>query len=181
MNVYRRVYEKIKRLYLSCFSLEKQAKLVGVNIGKNNFIDSRFWSSEPYLIKIGSNCQITKGVYIYTHGGGNVVRHINPKFDCFGKVEIGNYVYIGNNSLIMPGVTIGNNVLIAAGSVVTKSIPDNLVIAGNPAKVICSIDDYYKRNEKFNCNTKGMSHYKKRKILTKMSSNQFITKSYITR
>ncbi|MCA6046142.1 hypothetical protein KQP74_01455 [Bacteroides thetaiotaomicron] len=47
-----------------------------------------------------------------------------PDFDCFGKVTIGDYVYIGKRALIMPGVTLGNHVLVAAGSVVTKSVPD---------------------------------------------------------
>ena len=48
----------------------------------------------------------------------------------------------------MPGVTVGDNVLIAAGSIVTKSIPSNVVVAGNPARFICSIEDYIERNKK---------------------------------
>lgn len=54
-----------------------------------------------------------------------------PRFDTFGKVKIGDYVYIGTNSLIMPGVTIGDGSLIAAGSVVTKSVPPGVVVGGN--------------------------------------------------
>ena len=54
-------------------------------------------------------------------GGGNSVRSIIPAFDCFGKVTIGDYVYLGTNVQVMPGVTIGNNILVAAGSIVTKS------------------------------------------------------------
>lgn len=60
-------------------------------------------------------------------GGGGAVRSKYPKFDTFGKVVIGDWVYIGTNALIMPGVTIGNNVLVAAGSVVTKSVPPGVV------------------------------------------------------
>ena len=82
------------------------------------------------------------------------------------KIVIGDYVYIGNNSLIMPGVTIGDNVLVAAGSVVTKSVPSNVVVGGNPAKYICSIDEYIERNEQYNLNTKGMKMEEKKVLLT---------------
>ena len=106
-----KIKKKIFKLYRETFwSLEKQAKAAGVTIGESNFIASHFWSSEPYLIKIGSHCAITAGVKIFTHGGAHSVRRWYPKFDIFGKVTIGDYVYIGTSSLIMPGVTIGNNV-----------------------------------------------------------------------
>lgn len=109
------------------------AKYLGVSIGTNNLIGKMHWSSEPYLITVGSNCQLTN-CRIFTHGGGQIARYKHPKFDLFGKVVIGNNVYIGTGSLIMPGVTIGDNSLIAAGSVVTKSVPSYVVVAGNPAK-----------------------------------------------
>ena len=59
-------------------------------------------------------------------------------FDVFGKVTIGDWVYIGTNSLIMPGITIGDGALIAAGSVVTKDVPEYSIVGGVPAKVIKS-------------------------------------------
>lgn len=104
-------------------------------------------AAEPYLISVGNRCQITKDVKFFTHGGSNVVRDLDPSFDCFGKIKIGNNVYIGNNSLVMPGVTVGDNVLIAAGSVVTNSVPSNCVVGGNPARIICSRREYYERNK----------------------------------
>lgn len=112
----------------------------------------------------------------YLRTGGNVLRDKRPDFDCFGKVTIGNYVYIGTNALIMPGVTIGNNVLVAAGSVVTKSIPSNMVVAGNPARIICDIDQYYLRNKDFDLHTKGFSSTEKRKVLLSISPQRFIKK-----
>lgn len=113
----------INRFLKRFVSLEKYARLIGVNMGKNNFIaDKNIWSAaEPYLITIGDNCQITYGVRIFTHGGGQVVRRQIPDFDAFGRVIIGNLVYIGSNSLIMPGVKIEDGALIAAGSVANKS------------------------------------------------------------
>lgn len=158
------------------WSLEKQALHVGVEIGEDNYIASKFWSSEPYLIKIGSHCQITAGVKLYTHGGAGAVRRWLPKFDTFGRVSIGDYVYIGNDAKIMPGVSIGDNVLIAAGSIVTKSIPSNIVVAGNPAKYVCTVEEYIDRNKIFNTNTKGMSMENKKKYLLSMEESKFITK-----
>ena len=158
-------------------SKEQKARKAGVQIGDGNFISSSFWSSEPYLISIGNNCQITDGVKIFTHGGAGAVRKFYPKFDTFGKVKIGDYVYIGSNSLIMPGVTIGNNVLIAAGSVVTKSVPDNVVIGGNPARIICTINEYLQRNLQYNTDTKGLQRVDKKKFLLNMSDSKFILKS----
>lgn len=171
---------KIVRLYKNLFwSLERQAKSAGVKLGKNNFIASRFWSTEPYLIEIGDNCQITAGVKLFTHGGAGAARRWYPKFDTFGKVKIGNYVYIGNNSLIMPGVEIGDNVLIAAGSVVTKSLPSNVIVGGNPTKYICSIEEFINNNLKYNTDSKGVSPKEKREFLLSLSDDKFIHKDYL--
>ncbi len=165
-----------KRIF---FSLEKQARDAGVKMGEHNFIASHFWDTEPYLIRIGNNCQLTEGVHIYTHGGALVVRDKYPDFDVFGKVVLGNRVYVGAGSKIMPGVTIGDNVLIAAGSVVTKSIPSNVVVAGNPAKYICTIDQYIEKNLIYNLNTKSHSAKEKKEILMELPDEKFIKKGEI--
>lgn len=170
------ILKSISHIYWRFFtSPTSYARHLGVNIGKNNLLGKKHWSSEPYLITIGSNCQLTN-CQIFTHGGGNAVRCQHPDFDCFGKVKIGDYVYLGANSLIMPGVSIGNNVLVAAGSVVTKSIPDNVVVAGNPAKVICSITEYYERNKKYDIHTKNLGPDEKKEILQTLSEDKFIHK-----
>lgn len=72
-------------------------------------------------------------------------RHLG--FTKVGKVTIGNYVFVGACSIILPGVSIGNNVIIGAGSVVFHDIPDNVVAAGNPAKVLVSIDNFLTRRK----------------------------------
>ena len=175
-----KILQKIKYYYQRIFwSYEKRARYAGVTIGKKNFISSHFWSSEPYLITVGSYCQITHGVKFFTHGGGAAVRDKYPKFDLYGKISIGDYVYIGNNSLIMPGCVIGNNVIIASGSVVTKSIPEGMVVGGNPARIICSIDDYIQRNIKYNLNSKGISANEKREMLLNLNEDKFIKKGYL--
>lgn len=176
MKILRKIFEIYKRTF---WSYAKQAKVAGVIIGESNFISSKFWDAEPYLIKIGSHCQITDGVKFYTHGGAGGARKWYPKFDVFGKVTIGDYVYIGNHSLIMPGVTIGDNVLIAAGSIVTKSIPSNVVVAGNPAKYVCTVEEYIEKNKKYNTDSKGLSKEKKKRLLLSLDENKFVHKSLL--
>lgn len=107
------------------------------------------------------------------------VRWKNPKFDCFGKVTIGDYVYLGNRVMVMPGVTIGDHVLVAAGSVVTKSIPSNVVVGGNPARILCSIDEYYNRNKQYNLDSKDLDADTKRVLLISLPDEKFIHKNYL--
>lgn len=175
----RYILDKIRKRILSP---ERYARQIGVHIGKNNFVpDKETWSSEPYLITVGNNCQITMGVRLFTHGGGQPVRQRTPDFDAFGKVVVKDFVYIGNNSLIMPGVTIGENSIVAAGSVVTKSVPPNMVVAGNPAKIVCSVNDYISRNIGYNTHTKGLSNKAKKHILQSMQEENFIVKKVMER
>ena len=156
------------------------ARYIGVKVGNSTRIsDYRHWPSEPYLITIGNNCAITNEVKFFTHGGGRVFRDELPDFDCFGKIIIGNNVYIGSRSIIMPGVTIEDNVMIAAGSVVTKSIPSGVVVGGNPARIICTIEEYKKRNLKYNTHLKGISLAEKRKYLFELDEKLFIKKGFM--
>ena len=76
----------------------------------------------------------------------------------------------------MPGVEIGDNVLIAAGSVVTKSVPSDVVIGGNPAKIISTISEYIERNKKYNLDSKGLSVAEKQKLLLSLDGSSFIKK-----
>ena len=64
-----KIFRKICSLFESLLPLETQARRAGCNIGRNNFIASKFWGSEAYLISIGSSCAITNGVKLFTHGG----------------------------------------------------------------------------------------------------------------
>ena len=160
-------------IYKTC-SYEKRASLLrkkGVKIGDNSEIYSNVsFGSEPYLIELGNNVRITQGVKLTTHDGGLWVLRNNGKLknaDKFGKIIIGNNVHIGIDSIIMPGVKIGDNVIIGAGSVVTKDIPSNSVAVGVPAKVIETIDEYYKKNKDKVVFTKNMTKEEKRQYIEK--------------
>ncbi len=107
--------------------------------------------TRPWLIKIGKNVQITEEVTLLTHGyDWSVIKGLKGEIlGSSGKVTIGDNVFIGVRSTILKGVTIGNNVIIGANSLVNKDIPDNVVVAGNPARVIMTVDEYYKKRQKF--------------------------------
>lgn len=87
-------------------------------------------------IRIGDNCFVAPGVHIYTatHPLEAQERISGAEFGI--PVTIGDNVWIGGRAVINPGVKIGNNAVIASGAVVTKAVPDNAVVGGNPAKVI---------------------------------------------
>ena len=150
----------------------KYARKQGVIIGDGCTILGRVeWGSEPYLIKIGNNVRITSGCQFVTHDGGvHVFRNMSddmalPKADIFGRIIIGDNVFIGIRSIIMPGVTIGNNVVIGAGSIVTKNIPNNSVACGVPAKVVKTIDEYFQKVSDQMSLTKGMPFENKKMYL----------------
>jgi acetyltransferase-like isoleucine patch superfamily enzyme len=157
-------------------SPEKQARHLGVTIGKNCLISTRNWPLEGYLITIGNNVQITPSVSIHTHGGAQAIRQFYPDFDVFGKVVIEDWAYIGAYSQIMPGVTIGEGALVAGGSIVTKSVAPHTVVGGNPAKYICTTEEFYERNRQYNVNTKNLSQEEKKKKLLSLPDDMFIKK-----
>lgn len=174
-----RLFKLINKFYWHIIaSPEKEARHLGVKIGENCLISTRYWSSEPYLITIGNHVQVTDCVSFHTHGGSNSIRKEHPEFDAFGKIIIEDWAYIGAWSHIMPGVTIGEGALVAAGSVVTKSVPSNTVVGGNPAKYISTTDEYIERNLKYNIGRK-LTKKEKREALLSMKDEQFIRKSYL--
>lgn len=126
------------------------------------------FGSEPYLISIGNNVRITFGVKFATHDGGMWTLRkcgLLENADVFGKIVVGDNTNIGWNAIILPGVKIGKNCVIGAGAVVTKDVPDNSVVAGCPAKVIETIDEYYEK-AKGKCDfTKNMSWIDKKTYL----------------
>lgn len=111
-----------------------------IHVGENFYANFDCVFLDVCEIRIGDNCFIAPGVHIYT-----ATHPINPTERIsgleYGKpVHIGHNVWIGGRAVINPGVKIGNNVVIASGAVVTKNVPDNAVVGGNPAKIIKNIE-----------------------------------------
>jgi len=150
MKIFESIKEKLRRRYLKLTSKDLREYYIkmGCNIGKGTriFRPCRM-SSEPYLIEIGENCTIAGGNFYVHDGGVSVLNNLGyfkgERWDKMARIKVGNNVFIGLDASIMGGVTIGDNCIIGAGSVVTKNIPSNSVAAGMPARVICSIDEYY--------------------------------------
>lgn len=171
------IIEKIRNLYQRLvLSPEQIARKEGVTIGRGCNIGTRHFGSEPYLITIGDNVGIAEGVYFHTHGGARAARREYPNFDVFGKIEVKNWAYLGSGSHIMPGVTIGEGSIIAAGSIVTKSVPDNELWGGVPAKRISSVQEFIARNLRYNLNSKNLNRQQKKELLLSLPDEKFIRK-----
>lgn len=124
----------------------EKLKIMGMKVG-DNFCRLNGVILDPshcWLIEIGDNVTLAPRVHILCHDASTKV-HLG--YTKIGKVKIGNNVFIGAESVVLPNVTIGNSVIIGANSTVTKDIPDNVVAAGNPAQILCSLDDYLKQHK----------------------------------
>jgi maltose O-acetyltransferase len=110
-----------------------------IHVGENFYANFDCVILDVCKVAIGDNCFMAPGVHIYTATHPlDAVERISG-FE-FGKpVTIGNNVWIGGRTVINPGVRIGDNAVIGSGSVVTKDVPDHVVAAGNPAKIIKTI------------------------------------------
>ena len=137
----------------------KYLKNAGIEIGDNCYI----WSpnqtfidtQRPEMLTIGDYCKIAKGVTILCHDYSMSVarrkyhRHVGHS----AKTTIGSNVFIGMNATILMGSQIGDNCIVGAGAIVSGIFTDNVVIAGNPARVVCTLDEYYTKHveREYNC------------------------------
>lgn len=120
-------------------------------VGDKFFYQPRMIPSDPELIKIHNNVTIASGVNLITHDIiDNVLNNLGKGWFNYnsGCIEIMDNVFIGANSTIMPNVKIGPNAIIAAGSIVTKDVLPNTIVAGSPAKVVGKFDDYVEKRKK---------------------------------
>ncbi len=122
------------------FTTEKLISM-GMTVGKNfkRLNGVILDPSHCWFITIGDNVTMAPRVHILAHDASTKQFLGYTKI---GRVIIGNNVFIGAESVVLPGVTIGNNVIVGANSTITKDIPDNTVVAGSPARVICALEEY---------------------------------------
>ena len=115
----------------------------GLTIGENvDIIDTYIDGCHGPLISIGDNVTIT-GARILAHDA-STKKFIG--YTKIGLVKIGSNVFIGNGAIVLPGTTIGDNVVIGAGTIVASDVPSNSVMIGNPARRLCTFDEYIDRN-----------------------------------
>lgn len=156
MSITTKFINKVKKIYYTSSSKRfiKYLRNCGVKIGEDcvfrNVKTTRIDVTRPSLIEIGNNVDMNHNFQIMTHDWAsgvfkNVFYNILPSS---GKVKIGNNIYFGTDVIVLKGVSIGDNCVIAAGSIITKDIPSNSVAAGAPARVLCTLEDYYKKREK---------------------------------
>jgi len=111
-----------------------------IHVGRNFYAGYNCTILDMAEVRIGDDCMIAPNVGIYT--AGHSIEPMNRNKSGYGiPITIGSNVWIGGHSVILPGVTIGDNSIVAAGSIVTKDVPANVVVAGNPAKVLKSISE----------------------------------------
>ena len=136
MNIIKEFLYRLRGEYTT-EKLVSMGMTVGKNFGRLNgvILDP----SHCWLITIGDNVTMAPRVHILCHDASTKT-FLN--YTKIGRVTIGDNVFIGAESVVLPGVTIGSNVIIGANSTVTHDVPDGVVVAGSPARVICTLEEY---------------------------------------
>lgn len=153
--MFRQLKKVMKSIYsfVSCkVNPVSYGRSLGVKIGDGTKIygaTPHMFSTEPWIIEIGNKCHITADVLFVTHDGGTlIIEEFADNYILTGPIIVGDNTYIGTRTTILPGVKIGSNCIIGAGSVVTKDIPDNSVAVGVPAKVVNTLEGYTEKIQK---------------------------------
>ena len=133
-----------EKLYMKIYI--KICKLQGMKLGEGVRVFERvYFGSEPFLIEIGDKTQIAGGTRFVNHGGTTMTLRRLPGFEdvrIFGRIKVGKNCTIGSNCIIQQDVEIGDNCILGASSVLTHSMPNNSVFSGNPARFVCSVEQY---------------------------------------
>lgn len=148
MSLIKRIWHKIRgekplTIYEQSDLLIERMRAGGAKIGENvTILDSKIDMGDLSLIEIGNDVLIT-GARLLTHDASMIKKTHYYKV---GKVKIGNNVFVSVDSIILCGKSIGNNVIVGAGCVVSKDIPDNSVVGGNPMKMICTYQEFIEKH-----------------------------------
>lgn len=131
-------YTRIKKMTPNEYSIMRMRDS-GISIGERCRIYTFLQSHEPSMIRIGNDVTVSSGVAFITHDN-SILKYLDPMTDVVGRITIGDQCFIGQNSILMLGVTLGERCIVGAGAVVTHSFPPHSVIAGNPARLICTTE-----------------------------------------
>lgn len=178
------MFGKIKRKIREWLQVErggairiKEAVANGCRIGKNvDFVTAPDFGSEPYLISIGDDTTISFDCAFVTHDAATrVIRNLpdgNPETVIYGPIKVGKNCFIGARTTILAGVTIGDNSIIGACSLVNRDIPAGVIAAGNPCKIICTLEEYRKKHENEFLYMVSMPYEKKKQFLLEYFENK---------
>jgi acetyltransferase-like isoleucine patch superfamily enzyme len=134
------------RMLIAALYPVEYARRIGVNIqGAVVIYGSSYnmFSTEPYLVTIGDNVYISVGASFVCHDGSTLpFRRDIPDLELAAPIVVGNNIFIGKGALVLPGVTIGDNCIVGAHAVVTRSVMEGSVVAGNPARVVKKTSEF---------------------------------------
>lgn len=147
-----KIIEKIRHRWArrSSESYCKYLRQKGIHIGNGTVVYPKTCQidlTRPSLVSIGENCLLNRNTTILTHDFvTKVFLNLDWGFiNSSGRVVIGNNVRFGQNVMVLKGVTIGDNVFIGAGSIVTRDIPSNSIAVGAPCKVVMTLEEYFQK------------------------------------
>ena len=144
MSIKKFMAKKIRKIAGTYEETVSDLRCRGVKIGENvDIINSQIDGEYGFLVSIGNNVTITNATLL-THDASTYKFLGKSKI---GRIDIGNNVFIGLGSIILPNTRIGDNVIIGAGCVVSGVVEDNSVMAGNPARKICTCEEYLEKHK----------------------------------
>lgn len=132
--------------------LRKKGAHIGEKFSNFGIVDE----GHAYLFSAGNNVTLAAGCRILLHDAST---QFQLGYSRVGRVDIGDEVFVGADSIVLPNIRIGSRCIIGAGSVVTHDVLDNTVVAGNPAKTICTYDEYIDKCKKMFSNAPVFDKY----------------------
>ncbi len=152
-GLHMKMIKRIKSMIKSFLGVDRglnleELKARGMKVGGNFIFDAgstRFDSSHCWLIEIGNDVTFGPAVYLLAHDASTKKELGYTKI---GRVVISDKAFIGANTIVMPGVTVGKGSIVGTGSIVTHDVPEGCVYTGNPAKFVCTTKEYYDKQKK---------------------------------
>ena len=178
LNLFYKFYEKNSQKEITKILLkilvkgsrkQKWLQFCGTKIGDGTKVTCNLDAfPEPYMVELGQKVYVSEGVSFMTHDGAlswmsRALGYTDKRTDKIGKIVVKDNCFIGARAIIMQNVTIGSNCIIGMGAIVTKDVPDNSVVAGIPAKVVCTTEEFLEKHKDCTDFTCGWPYDKKRK------------------